>query len=165
MKRLHSSKWKFPSYFKIFSLYCHVYQKVQLCKGCTHLNGKFFGWIQFISVSHIQYFLAQRKKQLFNFTARLNGTCTFIFSYILVWICEFTPLISKLEISLYLSLLFYSIWNWEVAVLRSAISVQGDLHYLSENRHMVCSILSFVPHKFRHFYGSVYRCFFDLKPW
>ena len=64
--------WKFPLYFKSFPLCCHVYKKVQLCKGCTHLNGNFLVWLQFISVSHIQYFLAQRNKQLFNFTARLN---------------------------------------------------------------------------------------------
>ena len=70
-----NEKWKkrkFSLYFLDFSLYCNVYQKVQLCKGCTHLNGNFFGWLQFISVSHIQYFLAQRKIKLFNFTARLT---------------------------------------------------------------------------------------------
>ena len=65
-------KWKLPLYFKIFPLWCHVYKEVQIWKGCTHLNGNFLVWLQFICVSHIQYFLAKRNKQLFNFMARLT---------------------------------------------------------------------------------------------
>ena len=46
---------------------------MQKCKGCTHLNGNFLGWFHFISVSHIQYFLPQENKQLFNFITHLSN--------------------------------------------------------------------------------------------